>query len=183
MYGRPVRFGVLGPLEVFGVNGPLPLGGPKQRNVLAHLVLSANQVVPAGRLIDAVWGEELPEDPRATLQVYVSRLRSAIGPDAIEGRTPGYVLRDKPDEVDALRFEDLGRGAQSRLRTEGDRRGSGRSASSSGEAPPSPTSAASRRWPARSLGWKSSGSRPSRRRSARSSSSAITPTSSPSSRR
>jgi WD40 repeat protein/serine/threonine protein kinase len=105
MYGRPVRFRVLGPLEVFGGNGPLPLGGPKQRTLLAHLVLNANQVVPADRLVDAVWGEDLPEDPRATLQVYVSRLRSALGPEAIEGRAPGYVLRAEPDEVDALRFE------------------------------------------------------------------------------
>jgi len=102
-----VRFAVLGPLEVSGEDGSISLGGPKQRIVLAHLVLSANQVVPAEHLIDAVWGEELPEDPRATLQVYVSRLRSAIGLDVIEGRTPGYVLRTSRDEVDALRFEDL----------------------------------------------------------------------------
>jgi serine/threonine protein kinase/WD40 repeat protein/DNA-binding SARP family transcriptional activator len=105
MYGRPVRFGLLGPLEVFGVNGPLPLGGPKQRTLLAHLVLNANQIVPADHLIDAVWGEDLPEDPRATLQVYVSRLRSALGQEAIEGRTRGYVLRAEPDQVDASRFE------------------------------------------------------------------------------
>jgi serine/threonine protein kinase/WD40 repeat protein len=102
-----VRFAVLGPLEVSGEDGSVPLGGPKQRIVLAHLVLGANQVVPAEHLIDAVWGEELPEDPKSTLQVYVSRLRSAIGSDAIERRTPGYVLRAGRDEVDALRFEDL----------------------------------------------------------------------------
>jgi WD40 repeat protein/DNA-binding SARP family transcriptional activator len=102
-----VRFAVLGPLEVSGEDGSVPLGGPKQRIVLAHLVLRANQVVPAEHLIDAIWGEELPEDPRSTLQVYVSRLRSAIGFDAIERRTPGYVLRAGRDEVDALRFEDL----------------------------------------------------------------------------
>ena len=102
-----MRFAVLGPLEVSGEDGSVPLGGPKQRIVLAHLVLRANQVVPAEHLIDAIWGEELPEDPKSTLQVYVSRLRSAIGSDAIERRTPGYVLRAGRDEVDALRFEDL----------------------------------------------------------------------------
>jgi WD40 repeat protein/DNA-binding SARP family transcriptional activator len=106
-YRRPVRFAVLGPLEVSGEEGSIPLGGPKQRIVLAHLVLSANQVVPTDYLIDALWGEELPEDPRSTLQTYVSRLRSTIGGDAIEGRTPGYVLWADRDEVDALRFEDL----------------------------------------------------------------------------
>ncbi len=107
MYRRPVRFGVLGPLEVAGEDGPLPLGGPRQRTVLAHLVLGANQVVPAEHLIDAVWGDELPQDPRATLQIYVSRLRSAIGGDTIEGRAPGYLLHADPDEVDSIRFESL----------------------------------------------------------------------------
>jgi WD40 repeat protein/DNA-binding SARP family transcriptional activator len=75
--------------------------------VLAHLVLGANQVVPAEHLVDAVWGDDLPQDPKATLQIYVSRLRSAIGGDAIEGRPPGYLLHADPDEVDALRFESL----------------------------------------------------------------------------
>jgi serine/threonine protein kinase/WD40 repeat protein len=102
-----VRFSVLGSLEVFGDEGSVPLGGPKQRIVLAHLVLGANKVVSTEHLIDALWGEELPEDPRSTLQVYVSRLRSALGPDAVEARVPGYVLRVDRDEVDALRFEDL----------------------------------------------------------------------------
>ena len=106
-YGRPMRFGVLGPLEVSGEDGPVPLGGPKQRIVLAHLVLGANKVVSAEHLIDALWGEELPEDPKSTLQVYVSRLRSALGADAVEAQAPGYVLRAARDEVDALRFEDL----------------------------------------------------------------------------
>jgi WD40 repeat protein/serine/threonine protein kinase len=80
--------------------------------VLAHLVLGANRVVPADRLIDALWGEEPPEAARGTLQAYVSRLRSALGSDAIEGRAPGYLLRADPEEVDALRFEGLLRKAR-----------------------------------------------------------------------
>jgi serine/threonine protein kinase len=106
-YRRPVRFGVLGPLEVSGQDGPLSLGGPKQRIVLAHLVLGANKVVSAERLIDALWAEDLPEDPRSTLQVYVSRLRSVLGSENVEARAPGYLLRAEREEVDALRFEDL----------------------------------------------------------------------------
>ncbi|HEY8117112.1 MAG TPA: BTAD domain-containing putative transcriptional regulator, partial [Actinomycetota bacterium] len=102
-----MRFGVLGPLEVAGEDGLVPLGGPKQRIVLAHLVLGANKVVSAEHLIDALWGEGLPEDPKSTLQVYVSRLRSALGGDAVEGQARGYVLRAARDDVDALRFEDL----------------------------------------------------------------------------
>jgi WD40 repeat protein/DNA-binding SARP family transcriptional activator len=106
-YGRPVRFGVLGPLGVSGQDGPLPLGGPKQRILLAHLVLGANRVVSAEHLIDALWGEDLPDDPKSTLQVYVSRLRSVLGSEGIEAHAPGYLLRAERLEVDALRFEDL----------------------------------------------------------------------------
>jgi serine/threonine protein kinase/WD40 repeat protein len=102
-----MRFCLLGSLEASGEGGPVALGGPKQRIVLAHLVLGANRVVSAEYLIDALWGEQLPEDPKSTLQVYVSRLRSALGPDAVEAQAPGYVLRAGRDEVDALRFEDL----------------------------------------------------------------------------
>jgi serine/threonine protein kinase/WD40 repeat protein len=112
MYRRPVRFHVLGPLEVVEADGPISLGGPKQRVVLAHLVLGVNQVVPAERLIDAVWGEDLPDEPRATLRVYVSRLRSALEQDTIEGRPPGYVLHADPEDVDAFRFEVLLREAR-----------------------------------------------------------------------
>jgi WD40 repeat protein/DNA-binding SARP family transcriptional activator/tRNA A-37 threonylcarbamoyl transferase component Bud32 len=80
--------------------------------VLAHLVLGANHVVPTERLIDALWGEHLPAEPKAALQVYVSRLRSALGADVIDGRPPGYVLHADPDEVDVLRFQALLREAQ-----------------------------------------------------------------------
>ena len=109
---RPARYRVLGPLEVSGEGGALPLGGPKQRTALAHLILNANQVVAAERLIDALWGEEPPDAARGTLQAYISRLRSMLGSTAIEGRAPGYLLRAEPDEVDALRFERLLRDAR-----------------------------------------------------------------------
>jgi WD40 repeat protein/DNA-binding SARP family transcriptional activator len=104
---RPARFRVLGPLEVSGDEGTLPLAGPKQRTALALLILNANRVIPAERMIDALWGEEPPDAARGTLQTYISRLRSVLGADAIEGRGPGYLLRADPDEVDALRFERL----------------------------------------------------------------------------
>jgi len=45
-------FRILGPLEVVGDDGQVPLGGPKQRAVLAHLILRPNRVVPASLLID-----------------------------------------------------------------------------------------------------------------------------------
>src|SRR5215207_283400 len=112
-YGPGMRFQVLGPLEVTRERGPVPLGGPKQRAVLAHLIVRANQVISADALIDRVWGDEPPESARNVLQTYISHLRSALGSDRVEGRTPGYVLHLESGELDAVRFEDLVREARS----------------------------------------------------------------------
>ena len=111
-YGPRMRFLVLGPLEVTGDDGPIGLGGPKQRAVLAHLLVRANQVVPAEALIDRLWGDEPPDTARNTLQTYVSHLRKALGSERLEGRAPGYVLHVQPDELDATRFEALVREAR-----------------------------------------------------------------------
>jgi DNA-binding SARP family transcriptional activator/tRNA A-37 threonylcarbamoyl transferase component Bud32 len=107
-----VRFQILGPVEVVGDDGPITLGGRKQRAVLAHLLIRANRVVPAEVLIAELWGEEPPDAARGTLQAYVSRLRSSLGDHRIEGRSPGYVLRVHPGESDAERFESLVRDAR-----------------------------------------------------------------------
>jgi WD40 repeat protein/DNA-binding SARP family transcriptional activator len=107
-----MRFQLLGPLTATDGNGPIAIGGPKQRLVLAHLLLNVNQTVPAGHLIDAVWGDETPETARGTLQTYVSRLRSVLGTGAIEGTAPGYQLRAEPEELDTFRFESLLREAR-----------------------------------------------------------------------
>ena len=79
-----MQFRVLGPLEVDAGGGAIPLGGPKQRAVLAHLVLRANQLVPAETLVDEIWGEEPPEKARNIIQTYVSHLRKALGHDRIQ---------------------------------------------------------------------------------------------------
>ena len=111
--GRRLGFRLLGPVEVVDGSGPIPLGGPKQRLVLTHLLLNANQVVPADTLIDGIWAEEPPPTARNTLQAYVSNLRKAIGSDRIEGRTPGYVLHAQPVEIDIASFESALRVARS----------------------------------------------------------------------
>ncbi|MFB3739191.1 MAG: BTAD domain-containing putative transcriptional regulator, partial [Candidatus Velamenicoccus archaeovorus] len=100
-------FRILGPLEVIGGSGPIPLGGPKQRAVLAHLLIRPNQIVPADTLIDQVWGEEPPPRARASLHSYVSHLRSALGDGRLEGVRPGYRLRIEPGEMDAQRVRAL----------------------------------------------------------------------------
>jgi WD40 repeat protein/DNA-binding SARP family transcriptional activator len=110
-----VQFRVLGPLEVDAGDGPIPLGGPKQRAVLANLVIRANQVVPADTLIHEVWGDEPPEKARNTLQTYVSNLRKSLGDDRLEGRPPGYVLVVEPSELDSARFDALVRDAKRAL--------------------------------------------------------------------
>jgi serine/threonine protein kinase/WD40 repeat protein len=104
-YGAQMQFRVLGPLEVTGEDGPITLGGPRQRAVLAHLIVRANKLVPADALIDEVWGDEPPDAARNVLQTYVSHLRKALGRDRVEGRAPGYVLHLEPHELDAARFE------------------------------------------------------------------------------
>jgi DNA-binding SARP family transcriptional activator len=112
-YRRPVEFRVLGSIEVFeDGNGSIPLGGPKQRAVLAHLLLRANHLVPTEVLIDEVWGEDPPETARNALQSYASHLRKSLGSTRLEGSRAGYRLRTEPSELDADRFRSLLRDAR-----------------------------------------------------------------------
>ncbi len=106
---------VLGPLEARSNGRSLPLGGRRQRLVLATLLLHANEVVSADRLIDAVWGEAPPRTARKSLQVYVSRLRAVLEGVPIERAGPGYVLRIEPDRLDSRRFTDLARAGREDL--------------------------------------------------------------------
>jgi DNA-binding SARP family transcriptional activator len=100
-------FRVLGPLEVGGDEGALALGGARQRSVLAILLLNANELVSTDLLIDAVWGASPPLTARKTIQVYVSRLRGAVGDERLVTRPAGYVLYVEPAELDLARFEQL----------------------------------------------------------------------------
>jgi serine/threonine protein kinase/ABC-type glycerol-3-phosphate transport system substrate-binding protein len=106
-YGPRMRFKVLGPVSATREDEPIPLGGPKQRLVLAHLIVRANELVPADVLIDQVWGEEPPEAAKGTLHSYISHLRRALGAERIESRPPGYVMHAAEDELDSARFEGL----------------------------------------------------------------------------
>jgi DNA-binding SARP family transcriptional activator len=98
-------FRILGPLEVEGDRGPLALGGQQQRAVLAVLLLEAGRVVATDRLVDLLWGEDPPRTATTSLQNTISRLRRELGPDLLETRAPGYVLRVSPSQIDAKRFE------------------------------------------------------------------------------
>lgn len=99
---------ILGPLEAWAGDRRLPLGGPRQRALLAILLLRANEAVSTDRLIDELWGDRPPETAANTLQVYVSQLRKALeAREAIETRAPGYAARVRPGELDLQRFEEL----------------------------------------------------------------------------
>src|SRR5262249_16614092 len=87
---EPVEFRLLGPIEARSDGNALELGGPRQRAVLGLLLLEANRVVSADRLIDGVWGEQAPETAAGTLQSYVSRLRKVLGADVLRSAPPGY---------------------------------------------------------------------------------------------
>src|SRR3954454_12890977 len=102
-----MEFRVLGPLEVAERERLLSLGGVKQRSLLAILLLRANQLVSAERLIGELWGDAAPATAAKSVQVYVSRLRKELGPDRLGTRSPGYVLRVNPSELDLAGFERL----------------------------------------------------------------------------
>ena len=103
-----MEFRILGPLEVVEQGRALPLGGARQRTLLALLLTRANEVVSADRLIDELWGAQPPRTAANALQYHVSQLRKALAPhEAIVTQEPGYVIRVGPDELDLLRFETL----------------------------------------------------------------------------
>jgi WD40 repeat protein/DNA-binding SARP family transcriptional activator len=103
-----VEFRILGPLEVRSDSGAVALRGIKLRAVLAVLLLHPNESVHAERLALALWGEDAPASATKTVQVYVSRLRKALGDaDALATTPAGYCLRVRADELDAERFARL----------------------------------------------------------------------------
>ena len=104
-----MEFGILGPLEVTASSGPIRLGGPKERVVLAALVVEADRVVSADRLLDILWGEEVPETGLKTLRSHVSRIRGRLKlwGQPIETVADGYVLRSGDAGIDTRRFEQL----------------------------------------------------------------------------
>jgi DNA-binding SARP family transcriptional activator len=100
-------FRLLGPLEVVGERGRVPLGGQKQRALLALLVLSAGRVVSVDRLVDALWGEHPPRTAQTSLHNLIAQLRKLLGAEAVVRQAPGYVLRVDDGDVDLRRFERL----------------------------------------------------------------------------
>ncbi|GAA0938128.1 BTAD domain-containing putative transcriptional regulator [Nonomuraea longicatena] len=106
-----MRFGILGPVQVRDGE----VRGARPRAVLAMLMLSPGRVVPMSALIDGQYGEAPPDGAANAIQAAVSRLRRGLPEGVVESRRAGYVLAVDPDEVDAYRFERLGREGRAQL--------------------------------------------------------------------
>jgi DNA-binding SARP family transcriptional activator len=97
---------LLGPVEV-SVDGERVALPAKPRALLALLALHANRPLPNDRLVDLLWDERPPDRAVKTLQVYVSQLRKALGPDRLATAGGGYALSLSEEELDVTRFERL----------------------------------------------------------------------------
>jgi DNA-binding SARP family transcriptional activator/tetratricopeptide (TPR) repeat protein len=110
-----VQFRLLGPLEAQDGERRVELGRPKQRVLLAVLLVHANHVVSLDRLIEELWGAEPPPQAAASLQTYVSNLRRALEPSRparapsrmLVSQPPGYRLAVGAEDLDAARFAAL----------------------------------------------------------------------------
>jgi predicted ATPase/DNA-binding SARP family transcriptional activator len=99
---------ILGPVCAVRAGRDLALGGPKQRGVLALLLVDAGRAVPAEYLVEALWRGSAPPGAAGTLRSYVSRLRTLLGPEAtVSAQGGGYAITVQPGQVDASRFERL----------------------------------------------------------------------------
>ena len=102
-----IDFRVLGSLEAVDEDGPLALGGRKQRALLAVLVVHRGEPVSTERLIDEIWGEQPPASAHKLVQGYVSHLRKVLGDGLLVTEGRGYLLRIAPGQLDVDRFESL----------------------------------------------------------------------------
>jgi SARP family transcriptional regulator, regulator of embCAB operon len=110
MAEKRLQFGVLGPLQVSVDGTPMSLGTPKQRAVLAMLVINRNRPVGIDSLLTATWEQWPPPGARASLHSYVSNLRRLFGTAGPESRNilvnapPGYRLNVTDMDCDIGRF-------------------------------------------------------------------------------
>jgi DNA-binding SARP family transcriptional activator len=98
---------ILGPLEALDGERQLPLGGARQRAVLALLLLHRNETLTRDVIVDELWGEDAPPTAAKVLQNCVSALRKELPSDTIRTVSGAYGLTLEPDELDRDRFERL----------------------------------------------------------------------------
>jgi DNA-binding SARP family transcriptional activator/ABC-type branched-subunit amino acid transport system substrate-binding protein/DNA-binding beta-propeller fold protein YncE len=111
-----MEFKLLGPFEVFDDGGrQIRVDAPKQRALLALLLLHREEVVSVDRLADELWAESAPPTATKTIQVYVAQLRKALGEGLVVTRGRGYSLATAGHDVDIVRFERLSSQGRGRL--------------------------------------------------------------------
>lgn len=112
---KPMKFNILGAMQVLHEDRVCTPTAPKVRWTLAMLLLRANRIINTASLIDELWGENPPRSAVTTTQTYIYQLRKmfaqeAPGPesdDLILTQPPGYALRIREDQLDAKVFERL----------------------------------------------------------------------------
>jgi predicted ATPase len=114
-----LEYQLLGSLVVTRSGHEIPMSAPKQRALLAILLMSANRTVPTEILIDRLWDGMPPPSARAALQVHVAKLRDLLGEDVIETTTAGYLIHVESNAIDVGRYDELA-AAGHRARLDGD---------------------------------------------------------------
>jgi DNA-binding SARP family transcriptional activator len=107
---------MLGPVTVEDDGVTVPIGRPRQRAVLAYLLLHRNTAVTTDRLVRALWDGDRPSTARSQVQTDLSILRRQIralaGTDPVTTTRSGYQITVGPDDLDLDRFTTLLREAR-----------------------------------------------------------------------
>jgi DNA-binding SARP family transcriptional activator/ABC-type branched-subunit amino acid transport system substrate-binding protein/streptogramin lyase len=106
-YYRHMEFRLLGALEVLENGQRIPIEAPRQRALLALLLLHRGEPAATERLVEELWGEDAPASAVKTVQVYVAQLRKVLGANVLVTHGHGYALALDPHEFDVDRFERL----------------------------------------------------------------------------
>lgn len=115
-----MQFGILGPLQLMGADGPVAIRGVRRQLLLANLLLNVGQVVPVVRLIDALWPDDPPHSAVENIRTYICDLRAELklhgGRARLDTYSQAYRLQTEPDELDLLRFDALAAAGEDALR-------------------------------------------------------------------
>ncbi|MCK1796740.1 NB-ARC domain-containing protein [Streptomyces sp. XM4193] len=97
--GTGLRFAVLGPVRAWRDGTQLSTGSPQQRALLAAILLRGGHTATAPELVDAIWGEEPPQQALAALRTYASRLRKVLGSRTLLSESGGYAIQTSAPRV------------------------------------------------------------------------------------